>query len=238
MNHLNLSQRLRALIDKLKPMTPGQRIAYIWTYYKIQIFLLIICIIFLVSTVNTLSNASKEPLVSGVLANIELNSEGWDYIKDNFFAYLDGDEATQAVKVSVTDFSDIYSNFLMFDSSYSSVMNTVSMVSSGMLDYLLMSEDALSFFMTQDVFLDLREFFTADELEALGDKVIYLELVDDDGTTVSRTPVAINISNIPFVQNCLDPVEDCYFSLSATSEQLKNCRIFWDYLLAWEATGE
>ncbi len=238
MNHLNLSQRLHALIDKLKPMTHGQRIAYIWAYYKIQIFLLIVCIIFLVSTAKTLSSAGKEPLVSGILANIELNSEGWAYVKDDFFAYLGGDEATQAVKVSVTDFSDIYSNVLMFNSSYSSVMNTVSMVSSGMLDYLLMSEDALTFFMTQDIFLDLTEFFTTDELEALGDKVIYLQLVDDDGATMSRTPVAINISNIPFVQDCLDPVEDCYFSLSATSGQLENCRIFWDYLLAWETADE
>lgn len=238
MNHLNLSQRLRGLIDKLKPMTPGQRIAYIWAYYKIQIFLLIISIIFIISTVMTLSSASKEPLIAGVLTNVELSQEGWDYVQDDFFAYLEGDEKTQSVKLSVTNFSDIYTNVSLFDASYTSAMNTVSLVSSGFLDYLIMSEDALRFYMTQDIFLDLTEFFTADELEALGDRVIKLQMVDDDGTVTSNCPVAIDISDLPFIQDCLNPVQDCYFSLSATSERLENCRIFWEYLLDWNSTAE
>lgn len=235
MKKVKLSQRLRGLKETLKPMTPKQRIAHIWTYYKIQIFLAIFAIIFIVTVIGNLTNAGKETLISGVFANVDMSQEGWIYVDDQFFAHLHGDEQTQTIHLSATDFTGIYSNVSLFDSSYTSAMNPVAMVSGGSLDYFILDEDALQFYMTQEVFLDLSDFFTADELDTFGDKVIYLELVDDSDVTVSRSAVAIDISDLPFVQDCLNLTGGCYFSLATSISHPDNCRIFWEYLLAWNA---
>lgn len=235
MKRTKLCQQLHTLKEKLKPMTHRQRIAHIWTYYKIQIFIAIFAVIFIFTIIGNLSNASKETLISGVFANVDMSQEGWDYVDSQFFAHLHGDVQTQAIQLSATDFTDIYSNVSIFDSSYTSAMNPVAMASGGSLDYFVMAEDALRFYMTQEVLLDLSNFFTADELDAFGEKVIYLELVDDSDVTISRSAVAIDISDLPFVQDCLNLTGSCYFSLATSISHPDNCRIFWEYLLAWDA---
>lgn len=235
MKRTKLRQRLYSLKEKLRPMTPRQRIAYIWTYYKIQVFIAIFAVIFIFTIIGNLTNASKETLISGVFANVDMSQEGWDYVDGQFFAYMNGDEQAQAIQLSATDFTDIYSNVSIFDSSYTSAMNPVAMVSGGSLDYFVMDEDALRFYMTQEVLLDLSSFFTADELDTFGEKVIYLELVDESDVTVSRCPVAIDISNLPFAQDCLNFSESCYFALASSIPHPDNCRVFWEYLLAWNS---
>lgn len=230
----NARQRLRALKETLKPMSHRQRIAHIWTYYKLQLLIVVVAVILIITAIGNLTNAGKEALISGVYANVDMSQEGWRYVDEQFFAYMGGDAQTQSIQLSATDFSGIFSNVNIFDSSYTSAMNPVAMVSGGSLDYLIMDEAALRFYMTQEILLDLTDFFTPDELDAFGERVIYLELVDESDVTVSRCPVAIDISELPFSQDCLN-ADGCYFSLSVNTSRLDACRIFWSYLLAWKA---
>lgn len=226
-------QRLKTLKEKLKPMSGGERILFLWTYYKFHILAIVLVIVLLVTFINSRQNADRETLLSGVYANIEVSQDGWEYVKEGFLAHLNGNEETQTVILSATSFSGIYTDVSNFDAAYSSVMNPVAMVSGKTLDYFVMDEEALQFYMTQEVLCDLGNIFTAEELEAFGEKVIYLELVDDNDVTVSRTPVALDISKLPFARDCLTTVDHCYFSLAESGPQPENTRIFWDYLLAW-----
>lgn len=226
-------QRLNALKEKLKPMSAGERVFHIWTYYKFHVLAIVLVLVLLVTFIVNRHNADKETLLSGVYANVEVSQDGWDYVKEGFLAHLNGNEETQTVILSATSFSGIYTDVSKFDAAYSSVMNPVAMVSGKTLDYFVMDEEAMQFYMTQEVLADLGTIFTAEELEALGEKVIYLELVDDNDITVSRTPVAIDISDFAFVRDCLTTADSCYFSLAESGPNPENTRIFWDYLLAW-----
>ncbi len=226
-------QRLNKLKEKLKPMSGIERIIFLWTYYKFHLFAIVLVIILLVTVIASRFNANKETLLSGVYANVDVSEAGWDYLRDDFLTYMNGDPETQTVVLSATTFSGIYTDANNFDATYSSVMNPVAMVSGGGLDYFVMDSEAMQFYMTQEVLCDLSEYFTNEELAALGEKVIYLELVDENDVTVSRSPVALDISELPFTRSCLTTADNCYFSVAENAPNTDTVRIFWDYLHGW-----
>ena len=94
---------------------------------------------------------------------------------------------------------------------------------------MFLDEVALKFYLSQDIFMDLREFFTAEELRQMEDRLVYFEL--DDG---SRYPVAIHMEDTAFAKDCIDVKDAVFFAWIANTPHMDSCRVFWDYLNAWE----
>lgn len=233
MKNTKLYKSFIKLIGTLKPMTWKQRIAHIWTYYSIHMVIALMLIILLIAIISSAISANMETLISGVLANIDMTEEGWEYIDEAYLAHLDGDSKKQSVNLTSAFFKDINTSAENLDNNYNAAMSAISMVNAQALDYFLMNEEAMVLYMTQEVFLDLTAFFTEEEIAELGDKVIYLEITDENDTTVSRTPVAVNIEEMKFAQDCLNISEGCYFALAVNTPRIDTCRDFWEYLLAW-----
>ena len=117
-------------------------------------------------------------------------------------------------------------------------MNLVARVSEQLLDYALLDKYAMEYYMGQDVYLDLREFFTAEELAALEaeKRLMYLQVQEEEGEEPGeRFPVAVDISNIPFVKDMVTSEGPIYFILSGHIRDLDMCRNVWDRLNAWES---
>lgn len=222
------------LIETLKPMTAKQRVEHIWEYYKEYMFIALMVILLLIAVITSILNSRTEVLFSGALVNVNVTNAGWEYIDGDFFEHIGGVEGKQEVRITSSFFEDMYTSAEKFDINYNVVMSVVSMVSAKSLDYMLMDQNAMEIYLTQDVMMDLSDFFTEEEINAFGDRLIYLELEDEDGESISRSPVALDVTDMPFVQDCLDVKTNCYFALAANTPHLDTCRDFWEYLLAWE----
>ena len=222
------------LIETLKPMTWKQRLEHIWEYYKEYMFIAAMLILLLVMIISSVVNSQKEILISGILANVDMTETGWEYIDEDFQKLYGEDGKKQNVNISSAYFKNFNTSPDSFDTNYNTIMTAVSMAGAQTLDYLLMDQLAMEIYLTQDIMMDLTEFFTEEEIEEFGEKLIYLEITDENDETVSRYPVALNIEDMAFAQDCLDTSDGCYFALANNTPRIETCRDFWEYLLAWE----
>ena len=224
---LTLKERLKKLIETLKPMTPKQRLDHLWTYYKF-VLLIVAIIAALISIVYTsVTNLNREVLISGVLVNADVDSDGHMFLSDGYFEKLGGVEGDQEVQLTTTVYMDI-TETNQIDYVYNAAMKVIAMTSTKELDYLLMDKRGMEFYMGQDIFMDLNEMFTQEELAQWKDDLIYMTY-EETGETI---PVAINVQNTGFAENYLVSEDAHFIAFAANTLRKDTCRDFWDYLMA------
>lgn len=229
MKNTKIYQRYRKLVETLKPMTWGQRIDHVWTYYKdIVIVTLIMLVLPLSLIISSLNN--KEVIFGGMVINYDVRQSGVTYLSDDLFEELGGNPRTQKVNLNSNMFEQYASDI---DSNYNAAMSTMGYINAGILDYLIMDEFAMELYIAERIYMDLSLIFTPEELEQFGDKVIYARPEDSQVST----PISLNITDLVIVQDCLN-VDDTpvYLSFVGPDENAAQYRAFWDYLLAWEQT--
>lgn len=219
-------------INDLRPMTWKKRLEYLWMYYKEYAYCAGIVLIAISLLVTILVKQTKESVVSGMIINTTMRQEGFNYLSQDYKEVLAPDDKNKIVELDYTTFGDPLDPENGQNSYYASMILTAR-VSGAMLDYIIMDKFAMEYYITQEVYLDLREFFTEAELAALDaqDKVIYAM---QEGDT-DRWPIAINITDMPFVQDNVTSGEDTYFALSGNVRSLEMCRDVWNRLNAWES---
>ncbi len=226
----------KKLGSELKPMTFTQRVDHLWTYYKEYLWIAVFVGVFLAAGITVLNHQKYDTLVSGMMVNISISQEGFDYLSEDYLEKLQGDPKSQRVELDYTNFSNLEDPTSSED-NYSSMMLMVARVEGRMLDYMILDKFAMEYYIIQNVYLDLREFFTEEELEDLGDRVITARQEDETDAWV----VAIDITELPFVQDNirLDGEEDrVYFALSGSTQRMDMCRDAWDYINAWESKDD
>ena len=87
-NRAKIMPSFKELKEDMKDMTFGEKVDHLWTYYKIYLFLALVAIFMIVMVVNIAINASKKIVVSGMLANVEMTQEGYDYLTIDYFYVL------------------------------------------------------------------------------------------------------------------------------------------------------
>ena len=98
----------------------------------------------------------------------------------------------------------------------------------GGLDYFLMDRTAMENLLDQELFLDLRSFFTEAELKELGEALIFVRKIPE-GTDEPEeaVPVAVRLSELPF-QKEVSPVSgETFFAVADKSVRLESCRELW-----------
>lgn len=222
-------QSLTCLFRTLKPMKWGERLEYIFTYYieaafVIGIGVLLVCVLVFHATAD-----KTETIFGGVFANVDINRYGYDYLTEGVLELLDGDPETQKADVSSTFFAQV-EEVSQLNYTYNAAMKPMGMLEDGTLDYLVMDENAMMFYMTQYALMDLGEIFSAEELAQMEDKLIYLEMETDH----SRAPVAIRVNDIPFFVDCVEVSEPVFFAFTGTREDAQQYHLFWEYLMQWQ----
>lgn len=223
------------LINDLKPMNWKQRLDHIWTYYKEYTYVVLFVMIALSLVVTIVVNQTQETIVSGMLVNSTMRQEGYNYLTEDYKQILAPDDKNKLVDLDYTTFGDPMDPETGENSYYASMILTAR-VSGQMLDYVIMDKFAMEYYMSVDVYLDLREFFTPEELEQLAkeDRIIYVQEEGDE----DRMPVVVDISDIPFVKDNITSEGKTYFALSGNVRSLETCRGVWEYLNAWESKEE
>lgn len=224
---------LRKLGQDLKPMTFPQKLEHLWTYYKEYLWIVLFVIVMLCLPIVMLTAQSKEVLVSGMAVNVALKDEGIDYLTQDYLVRMEGEEGKQVAELTYSNFSSLEDPTSSED-NYGAMTILVARVSDGMLDYMLLDKFAMEYYILQDVYMDLREFFTEDEIAQLGDRVITARQEDE----TEAWAVAVDITELDFVKDniLLKNKEDrVYFALSGNTQKSEICRDVWEYIHAWKS---
>lgn len=228
-----MSERWNKLMSDLKPMTWKQRIDHLWTYYKEWVWIAAVVIIVMIGIISSFIQAGKDVVVTGMLVNISITQEGHNYLQEDYFAHVGADEKNDIVRLEYTNFESL-ADPTNNENNYYSAMALIAEVSATTLDYIIQDELALEFYIYQDVYMDLEEFFTPEEIEALAGKLIYAEEEDSDDPWL----MAIDITDLPFVQDNITSDGKVYFSLSGSTTRPEACRDIWEYINNWESPAE
>lgn len=225
---MKTKESLKKLAEELKPMSWPKRIDHIWTYYKEVILLAVLGVVIVVGFISSFIDANKVNLINGMMVNITMEQEGYNYLTQDF--------AKQVVTQDDEEVTLEYTEFLSMadptsgEDNYYAAMTLIAEVSAKKLEYVIHDQLSLEFYLTQEVFMDLQEFFTAEELAQWEDKLVY-GYEEDTGR---KWVAAVDITDIPFIRDNVKSEGPIYFSLGGSTEKLPMCRRMWENILAWE----
>lgn len=215
---------LKKLRDTLMPMTLLQKLDHLWTYYKESLFAVFLVAVIIAVICTAGVQSGKETLVSGIAADVYLSEELQEHLTEGYLARI-GAETNQLAYLELIQFSAPEAYDLERNSLESSLSIFV-MAGAGSLDYLLLDTFALQQYIDQNIFLDLSDFLTPEELALWADQLVRVTYEETGETAI----LAVDISSLPIVQQqtvCDGPV---FFALCETSPHLTACREIWELL--------
>lgn len=226
-----LAQGFIKLRNDMKPMTFKEKCEHLWEYYKEWLLVLFLVVMGIGLVTTIISSRNKEVMVSGMMINIKIEQEGMNYLTTDYSEYLGATSEDQVAELDYTSFGDPMDPELGEGSFYASMI-LPARVTGAMLDYIILDEFALRYYVDHEVYMDLRKVFTEEELkqwDAEG-RVKYAKQADD----IESWPIAIEISNLDFVKDTVNSEGEIYFALSGSSPRPEMCRNAWEYLHAWK----
>lgn len=225
--------QFKQLKTDLHGMSSTQRITHLWTYYKWVIAVVLVIIMLISIVLSSVTNRSKTTIMGGVAVNVFVSDAGKAYLLEDYREHMGLTSERQSV-----EFTELYihtgENSSIYADNYYSLMSLLSLCSGEQIDYLLLHEGAISILLVQQVFKDLRELYTQEELDAFGDRVIWCENTD----TGEPMPVALDITDMPFIQNNTDISGRVFFSYIINSPRTEAAKDLYDYLEAWKPAEE
>lgn len=214
----------------LKPMTFPQKLDHLWTYYKYYVLIAVVVLVFLAAIITGIVNASKEVLVSGMMTNVSMKQSGFHYLSDGYAEVLEA-KGNQVVELTSTNFEDLETSEDV-EANYNAAQVLIARVSGGLLDYAIIDQMSFEFYLTQEVYLDLRELFTQEELQRLADAdmLAYAKIAETGDTW----PVAVKITNWDFTRDNVNTKGEIYFIVSGNSPDLEAVRGILEHMNNWE----
>ena len=222
-------QRLKAELAGME--TRGEKLEHLWAYYKWipAVFLGFVMIVSVI--IASIISLNTETIIAGTIINVPVSPEGYSMLQDGYYDRAHTEGKRQVVELTNMNFVDPYSTV---EQTYSMdiMENVTAMIGADLLDYVIYDEVALPFFMTPEAFADLRKLFTEEELEAMGNAVIKLEM--EDGTLI---PIAIEIGDTAFYKNYMELERKLFISFSIRLPRKEATLDFWQFLKGGETTS-
>ena len=212
-------------MEQLKPMSWKERLEHLWEYYK-WVLVVAALVIMLISIVCTsIYNRNLKVLFGGSVVNVYMSNEAAEYLQGDVEEMLQAGEMEQVFlhTISVGDMST------STDAS-TDAMTVVVRVAAQELDYVIMDESALNYFINTAVVTDLTPCLTEEQLAMFEGKTVLARL-EENGPVV---PVALEITDIDFLKDCYIGNRKIYISFPNNTEHAMTPSQFLDYLLAWE----
>ena len=225
-----LNGGLRQLKENLAGMTFKEKVNHLWTYYKGTLVVVVI-VAMLFSLVSTaVINKSTKTLLAGIGINVNITDEGRAYIADSYKERI-GTGGLEKVIFSQV-YMDNFNDPANYEESYYTLMSMLALCANSNLDYLLVDDIAIKNLLAHNMFKDLGEFFTAEELEEMHDRLVWADTAEE-GQPENLVPIAVDISDMPFYKE-LNTSAKMYFSVVTNTPRMDTLRDFWDYINAWE----
>ena len=241
------------LLNDLKPMSWKERIEHIWEYYKEYMLVIGVFLMVTIGLISSSISAANTPVVTGIIVNVTVDQKGYNYLSTDY-AKLIGEKDEDRVRVEYTEFSD-----LLVDASeenYNAAQMIILETAAKKLDYMILDKLAMEFYTAQEIYLDLRDFFTLEELRAFAEQDLLIYCLEkkaagasaeelkalqeycltEEGADVEYCwPAAVKISELDYVKDNIKTLDDVYFALTASTEKLEEVRGIWEHINDWKA---
>lgn len=222
---LSGKEQLQREKAKLKDMTWGQRIAYIWDYYKI-VFVIIIAVIALGSLAATIiHNMGMEQVLQTVFFNCASGADT-EGLEQGFVGYLGGLEKKQEL---MFDYSLYYD--LNAEDTYSMAASTkvIAYNMTGDLDCMVMPEDLYHYYVDNGMFASLEDLLTPEELKQWEGDIDRGKQPEDTG----EHPYGIRITDSQALKDSgLYPgTEEIYLGIPMNAGNMENAVAFLRFLM-------
>lgn len=220
----------RSLKETLAKMTWKQRIEHIWSYYKWGILIAAMIIFVLVGVVSSMLAGQVETLFSGYLVNMYPTEDGQQYLTVQYRDSLGGAAGEQTVLLTAAtgiSMEEMAASTVGVDTG----VQVSAMMGAGSLDYIIMDQEGLDYFIGQNAFLPVTEVLTHDQLEDRQSALVYHE--NESGKSL---PLALEITDLPFAINALQHEGPIYIAFPASSARTSTASGFFDYLLEWDGS--
>ena len=173
-------------------------------------------------------NANTNIVLGGDVMNVSLSEEGFQYISDDYFESL-------GLRSFLNKLQVVESYYALSDNGdyeYNQTVHnqTVALVSAERLDFQIASKGAMEMFLSEGIYMDLRKFFTEEELARWEGKILYVQYEE----TGEMVPMALDISGIPFIETYYEGKEDVFFMVIFNTPRKEQLRHFYEYIMAWE----
>lgn len=228
MRDFDIKAQWQELKDTLRPMPWKKKLEHLWEYYKWVLVVLTVAVFIISVAITGYSSVRVEGLLYGEIINLSFDTQGIEYLGADFLEYLGGVPGDQKISLAMSNL--IVGSESTYDNYYAPLMRTSSEITNQTMDYLLLDSPALTAYFDEEVFLDLRELFTADELAQMGDNVVYV-LYEETG---EKIPMAINVTDTAFVQSRMNYEAAAYLGFIANTPRRETCRVFFDYFMAYQ----
>lgn len=222
-----IRSKFQELKEILTPMTWEKRFEYLWTYYKWVPIGLAVLIFVVATMVPSIVESNKEVVFGGMCINIDLSEEAEDCLNAELFAHFGGtDPDKERVTLSHVTLS---SNSADTYASYTASTAIAAQITARELDYVLMDTEGKDYFTAAELTTSLEKLLTAEQLEALQDKLIYRTPAEGE-----KYPFAIDITDTPFAAACGLEEKGLYMCFPGNTVRAERIDEFVDYLLNWE----
>ena len=217
----------KEIMDEQKAFLKGKslkyKLSYFAEYYLKGTIVALIILICLISLIRTMLNNKDHDLYVLLINSIgNLESEDFEDIA-----------GTDKSKSEVVFDDSLYIDLTANDSaSYLSVQKWVALMAAGDCDVMLADFGTMANYASQGFYMDLRDVFSSEELNALGDRVIWSDIHDEDGNPTGETlPLMIDVTQSSRLNSVpvfiLDKV---VFTIAATTDKPDTAKLFFDYI--------
>lgn len=223
---------IREQHEKVKQKGLKYRLQYFWDYYRTPTIVTILGVILAISLIHTFVTA-KSTRFQALLLNASAAPDPRAFEK-----LIDIDLKKQEV---VFD-SNYYLNpdpEKIDNITYTNGQKIMAVIASKAADVIIAPEEIYGRYVNGSVFLDLREIFSESQLNAMGDKVLWLEVYDQDsGETFPAAPLAIDITEAPAIRNiCYPPDEKILMGAVINTTHPEDIITFYNFLYSSESSS-
>lgn len=170
---------IREELRKLSELTWGQRLGYIWDYYK-PLMAAVLVVIFLVCMgVTMYRNSQIEHLLNVYLINSNYLEIDTDAMTAEFADQIGGLKAKQEILIDPTLQLSAESQ-----SQYdvANQVKSVALLSAGDMDVVLMDEEVFENYQKQGYLMNLEEILTEEQMEVWKELKVYREVPSEEET--------------------------------------------------------
>jgi len=213
----------------LKPLSWKDRVDYIWTYYKWTLVIVFMVIVLVGPLFAGLHNSRIEQLYNGALANVMVTDEGEYYITDGWRDELGGHKKWSDCTL-ISSYFQSYEDSTDAVSEYNAIMTIVVRLLMGDLDYLIMDNYAMTYFISEGTFAPLGDVLPEEMLAQYEEKLVYAVNENDE-----QFPVAIDLTDTDFIKDNGISTDFVYIAFPENSHNAELNDEFLQYLFNWKS---
>ena len=165
-----MKQNIKAI---LAPMSPKERIAYIWDYYKFHIIGTIVAIILLISFMSSIGG-KKEVVLNMTIIGQGVNTEGVVQLQEQLTNKIVQDKADEEVSVQHLT----YNKSSMDEASRAGIQKMAAEISLGSIDLMIVDKELFEEISSQNALLALNDFKGTNKLLPSDEKVYGMSTSD------------------------------------------------------------